>query len=288
MRSAAGTALVPAGARAESESGRDVTVPSGDRHLRLVVRAGTQIAAFWLGYGFFSALQARIRPDRLTALRDAATVVRLDPLASGELAVNQWVAAVPWLAMIAAAWYAVLLLVPPVTLVWLWAFHRDSYRSARNVLALLTFAALPLFMVFPVAPPRLYVPGADDLVQVYGVLGITTKPSPASTVDLYAAMPSLDVAWACWSAWAIYRVRGSRTPRRRWVWLLPVVAALDVVATANHYLPDILAGALLTAGATCVLPRVDRRHVRLGTGVRRTVAHMYRRRDERPSGRSDR
>lgn len=256
MATAAGTALIPVAGRAGNKPIPASRVSRHTRRRRLAVAGAVQLAMFGIGYGVFSALQGRIRPDQAQAVRDAGTIVRLDPAAGAELAVNRWIAGLPWLALLAAALYAALLLVPAVTLAWLWVVHRESYPPARNALALITFGALPVFVLFPLAPPRLYVPGAVDLVQAYGVLGITTKPSPASSVDLYAAMPSLHVAWACWSAWAIARVGAATTPRRqllgRLVWLSPVLAGLDVIATANHYLPDILAGALLTAVAAFV------------------------------------
>ena len=64
-----------------------------------------------------------------------------------------------------------------------------------------------------------------------------------------AAMPSLHVGWAVWVAWV---VAGLST--HRWVRILalayPVITTLVVVGTANHYLLDAVAGALVVRSAS--------------------------------------
>jgi membrane-associated phospholipid phosphatase len=62
-------------------------------------------------------------------------------------------------------------------------------------------------------------------------------------------MPSLHIAWAAWSALAVWRIFA----HRRWaalVWAYPVVTAVAVMATGNHYLLDVLAGAATMIVAT--------------------------------------
>jgi membrane-associated phospholipid phosphatase len=59
-------------------------------------------------------------------------------------------------------------------------------------------------------------------------------------------MPSLHVGWAIWSG-----VLLAMYARRRWVRILgglyPAVTSLVVMATGNHYLLDVFAGALVIA-----------------------------------------
>jgi hypothetical protein len=70
------------------------------------------------------------------------------------------------------------------------------------------------------------------------------------------------VGWAVWCALAI--VRTSRSRWRHLAWLYPTATSLVVVSTANHYVLDVVAGALLAAaclaltswhGSTTGLPR---------------------------------
>jgi membrane-associated phospholipid phosphatase len=75
--------------------------------------------------------------------------------------------------------------------------------------------------------------------------------------DPYAAMPSLHVGWSVLVASALLRAT-SRTPLRVLAVLHPVLMALAVTATGNHYLVDSLAGAAVAAlalGATGLLLR---------------------------------
>ena len=63
---------------------------------------------------------------------------------------------------------------------------------------------------------------------------------PDRLVNLYAAMPSLHVAWATWCAVAVITVTRSRW--RHLAWLYPWVTVLVVLASANHFLLDAAGG----------------------------------------------
>ena len=58
----------------------------------------------------------------------------------------------------------------------------------------------------------------------------------------YAALPSLHVGWALWVALQV-RANTSRRVLRRWAWTYPALITVVVMATANHYLLDAVAGA---------------------------------------------
>jgi hypothetical protein len=79
------------------------------------------------------------------------------------------------------------------------------------------------------------------------VLGAAKPHTIAGLINNYAAMPSLHVAWATWCAVAV--VVATRGRWRHLAWLYPLTTTVVVLATANHYLLDALAGALLVAGA---------------------------------------
>src|SRR4051794_14258518 len=85
---------------------------------------------------------------------------------------------------------------------------------------------------------------ADVLVR-YRILGAGDAHGPDSLVNLYAAMPSLHVAWAAWCAAAI--VAATRGRWRHLAWLYPGATSLVVLATANHFLADAAAGLAVTA-----------------------------------------
>jgi PAP2 superfamily len=142
-----------------------------------------------------------------------------------------------------SSWYYQLmhLSVTLVVLLWVYWRHPIGYPSARNALVGINAVALIVFWVFPVAPPRL-IPGAGfiDSTVVTHVAEKATTVSP----DLYAAMPSLHIAWATWVALQVVLLSSNRWARGLAL-AHAVVTSLAVMATANHYLLDIAAGCVL-------------------------------------------
>jgi len=98
---------------------------------------------------------------------------------------------------------------------------------------------------WPAAPPRFAVPGMTDILDRDRILGAASPHGPDSLVNLYAAMPSLHVAWAAWCAAAV--VAATRGRWRHLAWLYPAATTLVVIATANHFLADAAAGLAVTA-----------------------------------------
>jgi hypothetical protein len=76
-------------------------------------------------------------------------------------------------------------------------------------------------------------------------------------------MPSLHLAWAAWCGATVFTLT-----RRRWVKAVaiayPVLTALVVLGTANHYLLDVLAGIGLWLLATFAVSHFER--IRESTG----------------------
>lgn len=146
-----------------------------------------------------------------------------------------------------SSWYYQLMHLSASLVVLLWVYwrHPGAYRSARNALVAINAVALMVFWVFPVAPPRL-IPGAGFIDSTI----VTNVAEKASTVspDLYAAMPSLHVAWATWVALQVLLVTPHRWGRRLAVGHA-ILTCLAVMATANHYLLDVAAGGALAVGA---------------------------------------
>jgi hypothetical protein len=200
-------------------------------------------------------------PSRVEmAHRNAELVVASTPavLRHLELLANQLADAHVSIAAASAVFYLTLHL--PVTaavLVWLWRAHPDDYGPARTALVVVSLVGLLFFWAFPVAPPRLFVPGAADTVlEVQQSVGLAGSGQPDGFVNDYAAFPSLHIAWACWCAWCVFSVSSSRL--RRVVWLYPAVTAVVLVATANHYVWDLAAGAVCLAAVLAAVGGVER------------------------------
>jgi hypothetical protein len=124
-------------------------------------------------------------------------------------------------------------------LLWLYLRHHGDYRFVRNLMAFVTFAALVIHLVFPLAPPRMMT-GFVDTMREFGP-SIYPKNALDGAANQIAAMPSLHFGWAMIEAIAIVRV-----VRSRWRWLAavhPVLMTLAIIATANHWWIDAAAAA---------------------------------------------
>jgi hypothetical protein len=225
------------------------------------------IVAAWLVYSFARSLSG---DDVLEAVRNGRTLLDWDDaLGFGwTLELNQWATSHAAIAVPFAFEYASLhYVVTPLVLVWLWRRRPERYRSALSALILMSSIGLVVYVLLPVAPPRLLPDsGWVDTMAAWSHLGWWggAASAPAGLegfTDQYAAMPSLHVGWAVWCAWA-WR-DSSNGFVRRFGWLYPASIATAVVLTANHYVLDVAVGALLAV--VCVLlPRWSAAHRQAG------------------------
>ena len=119
--------------------------------------------------------------------------------------------------------------------------RRDPAFARERRAALAAFlGALPVFLAFPTAPPRTQ----EGYVDTLGAAGIDIEhPLLVRFYNPIAALPSHHAAFAVVTAGALAgRTRGVQ--RAAWAAYPPVVAFV-VVATANHYVLDVAAGAAL-------------------------------------------
>ena len=151
-------------------------------------------------------------------------------------------------------------IVTPVFFVWLYRCRRHAYAAVRNAFLVANGLALVVFMLFPVAPPRLaggregFVDTLDRVSDVDlhgGVLSGWFNP--------YAAVPSMHFGYA-----ALIGVVTAAQVRRPWVRALapayPAVVLLTIVGTANHYVIDAIAGGLAMAvggAAVALAPQIS-------------------------------
>ena len=200
------------------------------------------------GYEVYGAIQGATDGERLTAVRHGWAIIHLEQHLHlwVEPTINSWLAPHRALSLVSDYYYELShAFVTAAVLVWLWRRHPELYARWRNILLGLSLAALAVFWAFPVAPPRLTAPGLTDVLVKYDALG--AAHAPKGLIDLYAALPSLHVAWAVWCGLAV--VAAGRT-RRRWLALAyPAMTTLVVLTTANHYVLDALAVAGLTLAA---------------------------------------
>jgi len=216
------------------------------------------VAAFYTGY---DAVRGVIRGASTAAERHGADLLHWEQLfgIAPEHDLNDIFARLAVIAVPACFFYASMhFVITPGVLIWAHWRHPEAYRRSRTVLGVVTAAALIGFWLYPTAPPRLLAgAGFQDTVAHYSDWGWWAAQDSAprgltSLANQFAAMPSLHVAWALWCGITIYRLAAHRGPKLLGL-AYPAVTVLVVIGTANHYLLDAIAGALLWWAADAVI-----------------------------------
>jgi membrane-associated phospholipid phosphatase len=133
--------------------------------------------------------------------------------------------------------------VVPGVLILLYFRARHVYRGLRNTLLATWLIAVPIYALFPVAPPRLAGMGILDTISDQSEASLNSHVA-TSFYNPFAAVPSLHAGFA----FAVGIALAAAT-HRRWAKALALlwgpIVSLSVVATGNHYLFDIAAGVLV-------------------------------------------
>jgi hypothetical protein len=144
-----------------------------------------------------------------------------------------------------------------LTVGWLMLLYRrrdPSFHRLRRAAVLATLGAQPVHLLFPCGPPRSLEGFVDTVAEV---LDLDSGP----VVRLYnpiAAMPSIHVAFAVVSGAGLAQV--GRSPlTRAFGKVYPAAVFGTVVATANHYVLDGIAGSVLAAAALRAARAVESR-----------------------------
>ena len=264
------------GTRVDSGTGPVVALMCAARRLARVLnvrttvtgprlRAGRELALLAALYVAYSGSRLLADPDPGTAVGNGRDLLHLEAVL--HLDVERWLndglSALPVLPLVASYWYSVLhYVVTPAVLVWVYRAHPGRYRGARNTLVAGSAIGIAGFALLPMAPPRMLPGYVDTLASTagsgwWGSDASAPRGLGALTNEL-AAMPSLHVGWAVWCAAVVLLCAG-----RQWVRVLavayPVLTTLVVVATANHYLLDAVAGVAVIAAGAAVAVRLPAR-----------------------------
>ena len=223
--------------------------------------AAVEVATIVIGYLGYALVRLAVKASRTSAFAHAAQLWRAERAMhlNIEPSLNHLAAAHPALAEAAGYYYGLLnFIITPLVLAWLYLRRPAAFGPLRSALVLSTTAANLVFWTWPAAPPRFAVPGMTDVLDRYHILGSGDPHGPDGLVNLYAAMPSLHVAWAAWCAAAV--VIATRGRWRHLAWLYPAATTFVVLASANHFVLDVAAGlAVMTLGllATRAAARPD-------------------------------
>jgi len=137
---------------------------------------------------------------------------------------------------------------------WVYWYRSRYYRTVRAVFLTVLFSGLLCYILIPMAPPRFFSwRGFVDTLALYQGINYDNQRVEVF-YNPFAAMPSLHAAFALFCGLGIIRIS------RHWArWILglgfPLLMALAVIGTGNHYVFDVLAGFTLASVAWVVVPR---------------------------------
>ncbi len=164
-----------------------------------------------------------------------------------EPSINHWTVAHHSFNYIFSYWYQFAhITISMLVLAWCWWCRPAAYRTFRNALIMINIAGLTVFLLFPVAPPRL-LPGSG-FIDADRLVGFGSNNVGPVTADAFGAFPSLHIAWALWVVAVTYTLVRSPVLARIWI-VYPFLTLLAIVATGNHFVLDALAGAILSLAA---------------------------------------
>jgi membrane-associated phospholipid phosphatase len=215
------------------------------------MRARTQLALFGGVYLLYLIGRWVTGGDMDAALEHARWVIGFQ----GGLGIERSVQDALGGAVLSNVYLAAQLVVLPASLMLLYRKAPAIYVRLRDTVLATWLLALPIYALFPTAPPRLAGIGMEDTVSQQAGVALTGH----STVfyNPIAAVPSLHCGFAFAVGVALYAATTNRIARALALAWGPLVS-LSVVATGNHYLFDIAAGVLVALAGFAAKPALRR------------------------------
>jgi hypothetical protein len=211
------------------------------------IRSGwrRQLLLFVAAYALYSLARWVFVGDPSAAVHHAHWILRLERAlgVAIETSVQQALGSGLPSWVLSNIYLAAQLAVPPAAFVWLYRHSPAVYRGLRDTVLATWLIAIPIYALFPVAPPRLAEQGIVDTVS--DQVGVALTGRSTIFYNPLAAVPSLHVGVAFAIGIALFVALRSRWAKALALLWGPTVA-LAVVATGNHYLFDIAAGLLTT------------------------------------------
>jgi membrane-associated phospholipid phosphatase len=214
---------------------------------RVSPAARAQIGVFGLAYLLYSAARWVTVGDLPSAQAHALWIVHAerDLGVATEASVQNGLSGTFVLWILNHLYLAAQLVVVPGALIFLYKRSHTGYERLRNTILATWLISIPVYALYPVAPPRLAGIGMVDTITTETGFSMSSKLTTSFYNEL-AAVPSLHVGFAV--AVGIALAGALRNPVARFVALLwgPAIG-LAVVATGNHFVFDIAAGLVASA-----------------------------------------
>ena len=227
------------------------------RDERLHVRR--ELALIAAGFAAYFGVRAVTQGSRADAVAHARDLVSLErwlhlyhePALQSAITDHRWLVTLMNWVYVWGHW-------PVIVAVGVWLFLRvpEGYRRIRNAFFISGAIGMVFFVGFPVAPPRLVNGlGFADTVTQYSHAYRALQPP--SLVNRFAAFPSLHLGWDLLVGIALVTY-ASRPAARAFGVAMPLLMAMAVVLTANHWLIDIVGGVVVSLAGLAIAAWITR------------------------------
>lgn len=232
------------------------------------MRGRTELAVFAGAYLVYNAGRWATNGDLDRALANARWVIGFQGGSSIEHRVQDALSGEVVMWLLSHIYLAAQIVVLPVALLALFHWAPRVYPRVRDTVLATWMLAVPIYALFPVAPPRLAGIGMTDSVSEQSAVALAGH----STIfyNPIAAVPSLHCGFAIAIGIAV-----AAATSRRWLQALALLwgplVSLATIATANHYVFDVAAGLIVTLAGSALLPLLrSRPSLHGGSGARLT------------------
>jgi hypothetical protein len=250
---------------------------------RLVLnRAVVELGAMAILAVIYNTVRAGGGSNEAIAMAHAREIARIEGwiFHNLELSLDHWIVGVPVLAVAACYFYALMHYVMTPTILVL-SRRRGGWQYWRGYWALVVGSAIALVVYanWPLAPPRLMPElGTIDVMQHFADAGWWGDAASAprglgDATNQFAAMPSLHFGWSLWCGIQMWGFGGRFS---RW-WKVgavayPLIQAIVVLATANHFLLDVLGGAACILTGYAIVTLIGRALGKIGSPLLETAS----------------
>jgi len=138
-------------------------------------------------------------------------------------------------------------IVTTCALAYIYLFRNEHYYFVRNMFMVAMGLALAGYVLYPTAPPRM-LPELGFVDSVSDFTGVSSDSEVNALFNPYAAVPSMHVGFALMLSVPMIRMARHQATKIVWLFYAPIVTSV-VVVTANHWVFDAAAGALVAAVA---------------------------------------
>lgn len=231
--------------------------PRADRRLAAAVRRPFaahpwtfEVAIFAFALLIYQASRALVIGDPSTAFENAAGIIDWEK-SSGlfvETSIQQWILNHVQLAEALNYFYMYAhWTVTPLFFIWLYKRRARVYPYVRNAFLATNAIALVVYMVYPVAPPRLAGAREGFVDTLHNISDIDLHGGVFSGwFNPHAAVPSMHFGYALMIGMVgVVLVR--HWPLRLLAVAYPVAVFITITGTANHDVLDAVAGGLVVA-----------------------------------------